>query len=46
MFNPEKVSIEKLGGTTVAQRHVPRDSFARPPDGHAWDALHRGYFNG
>jgi hypothetical protein len=28
MFTPETIGIEKLDGTMVAQRQVPRDSFA------------------
>ncbi len=46
MFTPERISIEKLDGTTVAQRQVPRDSFAGHQMDTPWDALHRAYFNG
>jgi hypothetical protein len=46
MFTPEKVSIERLDGTTVAQRQAPRDSFAGHQMETPWDALHRAYFNG
>src|SRR5258705_9720297 len=28
MFTPERIAIEKLGGTLVAERYAPRDSFA------------------
>lgn len=28
MFTPERIAVEKLDGTLVAERHVPRDSFA------------------
>ena len=28
MFTPEKIAIEKLDGTLVAERRAPRDSFA------------------
>src|SRR6267142_1681971 len=28
MFTPERIAIEKLDGTIVGQRQVPRDSFA------------------
>jgi hypothetical protein len=46
MFTPERIAIEKLDGTIVAQRQVPRDSFAGHQMGTPWDALHRAYFNG
>jgi hypothetical protein len=46
MFTPEKVAIEKLDGTIVAQRQAPRDSFAGHQMGTPWDPLHRAYFNG
>src|ERR1700755_1365348 len=45
-FTPDRVAIEKLDGTLVAERLRPRDSF----DGHSltspWDPLQRAYFNG
>jgi hypothetical protein len=28
MFTPERIAIETLDGTLVAERHAPRDSFA------------------
>jgi hypothetical protein len=28
MFTPERIAIEKLDGTLVAERHSPKDSFA------------------
>src|SRR6201987_840765 len=28
MFTPERITIEKLDGTMVAERYAPRDSFA------------------
>ena len=28
MFTPERIAIEKLDGTVVAERRAPRDSFA------------------
>jgi hypothetical protein len=46
MFTPDSVAIEKLDGTIVAKRQVPRDSFAGHQMSTAWDALHRAYFNG
>ena len=45
-FTPDRVAIEKLDGTVIAERVHPRDSF----DGHTlttpWDPLQRAYFNG
>lgn len=45
-FTADRVAIEKLDGTVVAERRDPRSSFA----GHAlatpWDPLQRAYFNG
>jgi len=46
MFTPERIAIEKLGGTTIAERHVPKDSFAGHQMHTPWDALHRAYFDG
>jgi hypothetical protein len=46
MFTPERIAIEKLDGTPVAERYVPRDSFAGHQMSTPWDALHRAYFNG
>src|SRR5215469_4892785 len=46
MFTPESVAIEKLDGTIVAERQVPRDWFAGHQMQTPWDALHRAYFNG
>ena len=28
MFTPERIAVERLDGTLVAERHAPRDSFA------------------
>lgn len=46
MFTPESVAIEKLDGKIIAERHIPRDSFAGHQISTSWDALHRAYFNG
>jgi hypothetical protein len=46
MFMPQSIAIEKLDGTTIAERHAPRDSFAGHQMNTSWDALHRAYFNG
>ena len=46
MFTSERIAIEKLDGTLVAERHTPKDSFAGHQMITPWDALHRAYFNG
>jgi hypothetical protein len=46
MFTPERIAIEKLDGTVVAERDAPRDSFAGHQMSTPWDPLHRAYFNG
>ena len=46
MFTPERIAIEKLDGTMVAERRMPRDSFAAHQMHTPWDSLHRAYFNG
>jgi hypothetical protein len=42
MFTPERIAIEKLDGTLVAERYAPKDSFA---GAEAWSVL-RAYFPG
>src|SRR6478736_6905034 len=46
MFTPERIAIETLDGTLVAERRAPRDSFAGHQMSTPWDPLHRAYFNG
>lgn len=46
MCTLDRVAIEKLDGTVVAERHDPRDSFAGHQMSTPWDGLHRAYFNG
>lgn len=46
MFTPDRVAIEKLDGTVVAERFAPKDSFAGHQMNTPWDALQRAYFNG
>lgn len=46
MFTPERIAIEKLDGAVVAERRVPKDSFAGHQMNTPWDPLHRAYFNG
>ncbi len=46
VFTPERIAIEKLDGTLVAERRAPKDSFAGHQMSTPWDALHRAYFNG
>jgi hypothetical protein len=45
IFTPDRIAIEKLDGTLVAERLAPRDSFAGHQMSTPWDALHRAYFN-
>ena len=46
MFTPERIIIEKLDGTLIAERLAPKDSFAGHQMSTPWDPLHRAYFNG
>ena len=46
MFTPDRIAVEKLDGTVVAERFAPKDSFAGHQMHTPWDALHRAYFNG
>src|ERR1700736_5380227 len=46
MFTPDRIVIEKLDGTLVAERYAPKDSFAGHQMHTPWDPLHRAYFNG
>jgi hypothetical protein len=41
MFTPDRIAIEKLDGTVVAERRAPRDSFAGHQMHTPWDPLHR-----
>src|SRR5215468_7777549 len=45
MFTPERIAIEKLDGTVVAERYAPREWFAGHQMNTPWDALHRVFFN-
>ena len=45
MFTPERIAIEKLDGTVLAERYAPKDSFAGHQMSTPWDALHRAYFD-
>ena len=46
IFSPERVAVEKLDGTVLAERLMPKDSFAGHQMHTPWDPLHRAYFNG
>ena len=46
MFTPDRVAIEKLDGTLVAERRAPKDAFAGHQMHTPWDPLHLAYFNG
>jgi hypothetical protein len=45
MFTPERIAIEKLDGSVLAERQAPKDSFAGHQMNTPWDALHRAYFD-
>jgi hypothetical protein len=45
-FTPDRVAIEKLDGSVVAERTHPRDSFTGHTLDTPWDPLQRAYFNG
>jgi hypothetical protein len=45
-FTPDRIAIEKLDGEVVAERKIPRSSFAGHELTTPWDPLHRAYFNG
>ena len=45
-FTPDRVAIEKLDGTVVAERLHPRDCFAGHTLTSPWNPLQRAYFNG
>ncbi|ORV92160.1 hypothetical protein AWC11_09335 [Mycobacterium interjectum] len=45
-FTPQRVAIEKLDGSVVAERFNPRESFAGHELKTPWDPLQRAYFNG
>jgi hypothetical protein len=44
MFTPDRIAIEKLDGTLVAEGRAPRDSFAGHQMNTPWDPLQRAYF--
>jgi hypothetical protein len=46
VFTSDRIVIEKVTGTVVAERLAPTDSFAGHQMHTPWDALHRAYFNG
>ena len=46
VFKPDRVAIEANGGTIVAERSHPRDSFAGHVMNTPWDLLQRAYFSG
>jgi hypothetical protein len=45
-FTPERIAIEKLDGSVVAERKNPRESFTGHELTTPWDPLQRAYFNG
>ncbi len=45
-LTPERLAIEKLGGTVAAEWPYPRSSFIGHGLSTAWAPVHRAYFNG
>jgi hypothetical protein len=41
VFTPHRVAVEKLDGAVLAERWMPRDSFAGHQMSTPWDPLHR-----
>jgi hypothetical protein len=46
IFTSDRIAIERVDGTVVAERFAPTDSFAGHQMQTPWDELHRAYFNG
>ena len=46
LFSTEKLVVEKLDGTLIADRRAPKDAFAGHQMSTPWDPLHFAYFNG
>ncbi len=46
LFTPDRTAIEKLDGSVVAERPMPRESLAGHQMSTPWDPLQRAYFNG
>jgi hypothetical protein len=46
VFTSDRIAIERIDGTVVAERYAPADSFAGHQMQTPWDQLHRAYFNG
>src|ERR1700731_2715462 len=46
MFAPDRIAIEKLDGTLVAERYAPKESLAGHQVPTPWDPLLRAYVNG
>jgi hypothetical protein len=46
VFTPERVAVEKVDGTVVAERQAPRQAFAGHQMSTPWDPLHQAYFSG
>ena len=46
VFSADRIAVERLDGTVVAERFAPTDSFAGHQMHTPWDQLHRAYFNG
>jgi hypothetical protein len=46
VFTADRVAVETLDGSILAERFAPKDFFAGHQMNTPWDPLHRAYFNG
>jgi hypothetical protein len=46
VFTPEKIIIDKVDGTLIAERRSPKEFFAGHQMNTPWDPLYLAYFNG
>jgi hypothetical protein len=46
VFTADRVAVERLDGSILAERRAPKDFFAGHQMNTPWDPLHRAYFNG
>jgi hypothetical protein len=46
VFTPERVAVEQLDGTLLAERTNPREAFIGHQMSTPWDPLHLAYFSG
>lgn len=46
VYTPDRVAVEKVDGTVVAERRSPREAFVGHQMNTPWDPLHQAYFSG